>query len=187
MFSHRKIPSFSLTSALSSALAPTASATPSSTSSLSPDSTVPSSRGRSLSPFRRSKSRERAARGESHERAEGLPRIGKGEESEVEDDASRPVVCPSNAFDSSESDSDEEEEDLGGDEQEEEVTERNTEVSSCDFLSLSLRCSSVLWFPLLGDAHLEIDEAMYKRTKSTLFPNITGQCVEDDSSRLPVL
>lgn len=76
------------------------------------------SRARSLSPFRRkdkSKSRQRDPSAEGLRRDVGME---SGDESD-----SAPVVCPSNAFDSEDSEDDEEWE-------EDEELERNTEVSS---------------------------------------------------------
>ncbi|KAI5476160.1 Usp (universal stress protein) family protein [Pseudohyphozyma bogoriensis] len=124
---HRKIPSFSFTKEKDKE--------PASPSTSDDERQSRSrSRGRSLSPFRRSSSKGRDPS------AEGLRR-NQGAESEGESD-SAPVVCPSNAFDESDWDSEEEEEDLGENEEEEEALERNTEANSSgktplDFLGIA--------------------------------------------------
>lgn len=100
MLGHRKIPSFTLQKPKSD--------------SEEGSSSRSRSRGRSISPFRSKK------RAESHE---GMRRDA-GEESDAE--GSEPVVCPSNAFDSDESDEDE----LSDFDSEDEELERNTEVSA---------------------------------------------------------
>lgn len=104
MLGHRKIPSFSFTGSKGAAAEPPASPEDERASRRT-------SRGRSLSPWRRSHKRDSSAEGVHKD-------VG---ESDAESDAA-PVVCPSNAFDS------ESDEDLSEPDEDDELLEKNTEV-----------------------------------------------------------
>ncbi|KAL8290289.1 hypothetical protein RQP46_003228 [Phenoliferia psychrophenolica] len=118
MLGHRKIPSFSFTGSKSDAKG-SPEGSPTTERSRSP------SRGRSLSPWRRQHKRDDSAEGVRKDAGE----------SDYESDAA-PVVCPSNAFDSEDS------EEWSEPDAEDELLEKNTELNASnktplDFLSSS--------------------------------------------------